>query len=209
MRILFCKISSMKYYKGHCDEDVPVNGGKYVAEHGYGHEEYNFTPILVQGESETECLGFVEPKSNSGTRNTFHLEKIDGCANLKNEPFVEDVLVIWCATRLQGDVTVVGWYKHATVWRDLQSWTLEWNDGEEERFQNVRAKAADCTLLPVGERNRHIWSIPTAKRTKAYGFGQSMVWYPTEPKAQPFVSRLVENIDNYCGENWLDTYPNK
>ena len=40
-RILFCKISSMKYYKGHCDEDVPVNGGKYVAEHGYGHEEYN------------------------------------------------------------------------------------------------------------------------------------------------------------------------
>ena len=121
MRILFCKISSMKYYKGHCDEDVPVNGGKYVAEHGYGHEEYNFTPILVQGESETECLGFVEPKSNSGTRNTFHLEKIDGCANLKNEPFVEDVLVIWCATRLQGDVTVVGWYKHATVWRDLQS----------------------------------------------------------------------------------------
>lgn len=26
MRILFCKISSMKYYKGHCDEDVPVNG---------------------------------------------------------------------------------------------------------------------------------------------------------------------------------------
>ena len=47
MRILFCKISSMKYYKGHCDEDVPVNGGKYVAEHGYGHEEYNFTPISI------------------------------------------------------------------------------------------------------------------------------------------------------------------
>ena len=59
MRILFCKISSMKYYKGHCDEDVPVNGGKYVAEHGYGHEEYNFTPILVQGESASSSMALT------------------------------------------------------------------------------------------------------------------------------------------------------
>jgi hypothetical protein len=34
-----------------------------------------------------------------------------------------------------------------------------------------------------------------------------MVWYPTEPKAQPFVSRLVEHISRYRGANWLNTYP--
>jgi len=197
----------MRYYKGHCDADIPVNGGKYVKEYGFGHEEYNFMPVSIDGERETECLGFVEPKANSGVRNTFHLEKIEGCANLKDEPFVEDVLVVWCATRLQGDITVVGWYQHAVVWRDLQGWTLAAGDGEEERAYNVRAKAADCTLLPAGERNRRIWWVPSAKYTKVYGFGQSMVWYPTEPKAQPFLSRLVENITSYRGENWLDTYP--
>ena len=35
MRILFCKISSMKYYKGACDQDVPMYGGKFVEENGY------------------------------------------------------------------------------------------------------------------------------------------------------------------------------
>ena len=32
MRVLFCKISSMKYYKGACENDVPVFGGKFVEE---------------------------------------------------------------------------------------------------------------------------------------------------------------------------------
>lgn len=197
----------MAYYKGHCGADKPVNGGKYVEEHGYGHEEFNFMPIQVEGGAEAECLGFVEPKSNAGTRNTFHIERIEGCAKLTRAPFIEDVLVVWCATRERGDTTVVGWYQHATVWRKLQEWLPARDGYGEKRVYNVRARAADCTLLPVGERNIHIWSIPSARYTRAYGFGQSMVWYPTEPKAQPFVSRLVEHISRYCGVNWLDTYP--
>jgi len=153
--MLFCKISCMKYYKGHCAADVPLNGGKYVQEHGYGHEEFNFLPRLIEGEAEEECLGFVEPKSNRGRRNMFHIENIEGCAALKDEPFAEGVLVVWCATRQQKDITVVGWYKHATVWRDLQGFIVEYEDGtEEERCFNVRAKASDCVLLPEGERNR-------------------------------------------------------
>lgn len=30
MRILFCKIAHMKYYKGICGNDKPYNGGDYV-----------------------------------------------------------------------------------------------------------------------------------------------------------------------------------
>ena len=92
MRMLFCKVSCMKYYKGHCDADVPLNGGQYVKEHGYGHEEFNFWPRLLEGEPDEVCLGFVEPKSNRGRRNTFHLENIEGCAAIKDEPFIEDAL---------------------------------------------------------------------------------------------------------------------
>jgi hypothetical protein len=198
----------MKYYKGACDLDVPMYGGKFVEENGYGHEEFNFLPIEMEGIAEPECVGFVEPKSNRGIRNTLHIEKIEGCAAMKKEPLVDDVLVIWCAKRDRGDVTVVGWYKHATVWRDVQDWTIMFDNGmEEERGYNVRAKASDCTLLPSGERNRAIWSIPSAKYTGAYGFGQSMVWYPTEPEAENYLTRLLRNIESYRDENWLNKWP--
>lgn len=213
MRVLFCKISSMKYYKGHCKDDIPMYGGAYVEENGYGHEEYNFMPVVLDEKDYSECVGFVEPKSNKGTRNSLHIEKIEGCAAMKKEPFIEDVLVIWCATRNLGDktdITVVGWYKHATVFRDLTDWTMAWDDGtEEERYYNVIAKAADCVLLPEGIRNQFKWNVPTAKYTKVYGFGQSMVWYPTEPKAKVYLNRLIENIENYRDENWLTKYPEK
>ena len=208
MRILFCKISSMKYYKGACALDVPMYGGKFVEENGYGHEEFNFRPIDMEGEAEQECVGFVEPKSNRGTRNTLHIEKIEVGEAMRREPLVDDVLVIWCAKRDYGDITVVGWYKHATVWRDLQGWTIMFEDGtEEDRYYNVRAKASDCTLLPSGEHNRAIWSIPSAKRTGVYGFGQSMVWYPTEPEAENYLTRLLKNIESYRDENWLNKWP--
>ena len=208
MRILFCKISSMKYYKGACDNDVPLYGGKFVEENGYGHEEFNFRPVEIEGESEPECMGFVEPKSNKGRRNSFHIEKIEGCEGMSKESFIDDVLVVWCAKRDRGDITVVGWYKNATVYRDLQDWVVTLGNGDEEnRGYNIRAKADDCILLPDTQRNRHIWSIPSAKYTKAFGFGQSMVWYPNEPESKVFVERLIDNINNYDGENWINKYP--
>lgn len=156
----------------------------------------------------SQCVGFVEPKSNRGTRNTMHIEKIEGCASMKYEESVDDVLVIWCATRQQGDTTVVGWYKQATVYRDLQWWIFEHDDGEEEeRCFNVNADASNCVLLPEWERNRYQWSVPSARRTRSFGFGQAMTWYPTQQEAQPFLARLIDSIEKYNGENWLDTYP--
>ena len=102
----------------------------------------------------------------------------------------------------------MGWYKHATVWRDLQGFIVEFEDGtEEDRGFNVRAKASDCVLLPEGERNRAKWSIPSARYTRAYGFGQSMVWYPVEEEAKPYLARLIDNINSYHEENWLRRFP--
>ena len=207
MKVLFCKISGMKYYKGACNDDVPYNGGLFVEQNGYGHEEFNFLPIQLDDEIEAVCLGFVEPKSNKGTRNTIHIERIEGCGALVKDLVVDDVLVVWCATRENGDATVVGWYKNASVFRELQGWTMVYEDHtEEERCYNVRANASDCVLLPRQERNRYCWSIPSARRTRSYGFGQSMVWYPDE-RATAFVQKLVESINRYTGENWLNTYP--
>ena len=216
MKILFCKISSMKYYKGHCIEDMPRFGGEYVDENGFGHEEYNFMPIPMEDEDGPQCVGFVEPKSNRGVRNTLHLENIDGCRLCAKEECVSGVLVVWCAKREIGmtrsgapkyGITVVGWYKNACVWRDLQGWVLVRDGAEEERCFNVMAAAEDCVLLPDGRRNWHGWNVPLAKNTKTCGFGQAMVWYAAEPQAQDYVQRLVQAIEEYSGENWLNEYP--
>ena len=118
MKVLFCKISYMKYYKGACSIDQPYNGGAFVEENGYGHEEFNFRPIDFEGKGEV-CVGFVETKSTrNDIRNQLHIERINGCENAKNDDFVDDVLVVFCATREQNDTVVVGWYKHATVYRN-------------------------------------------------------------------------------------------
>lgn len=208
MRVLFCKISSMKYYKGACDADMPLNGGSYVLENGYGHEEYNFFPFKINDDQDAYCMGFVEPKSNREKRNTLHLERIDGCELLKREPLVSNVLIVWCATRQQNDLTVVGWYNHATVLRELHEWTVTWADGSEEVLcYNVQAAAQNCVLLPESERNRRIWWVPTAKYTKSYGFGQAMVWYANEPEAEQFINKLLNSINSYQGENWLEKFP--
>ncbi len=200
MKILFCKISAMKYYKGASYKDVPYNGGSYVNKNGFGHEQYNFAPVEFDS-GDYYCLGYVETKSTSKTkRNELHIEKISGCAFMKEDKYIEDVLVVWCATTDLNETSIIGWYKNATVYRVYQSY--EFNACPIQNF-NVRAKKDDCVLLPQGERHKHIWDAPTAKK-RTYGFGQSMIWYATEDNAQMYIQKLTEQIKQYNGDNWID-----
>lgn len=210
-KFVFCKISCMKYYKGASIYDEPYNGGSFVKENGYGHEEYNFyersindgwiddSGVVSAGEY---CLGFVETKSTSeGKRNQLHIEKINGCgAGLKKEPCVLGVTVVWCATSNLNETTVVGWYKNATVFREYQEFK---DQNNLDRIYNVIALAGDCVLLPQDTRHRHIWNVPSKKYTRTFGFGQSMLWYAQEEKAGIYLQRLAKNIEEYNGENWL------
>ena len=201
MRILFCKISSMKYYKGVVPgKDEPFNGGSYVDEHGEGHEQYNFDAVLCNDGNEY-CFGFVETKTTrANKRNVLHIENIDGCESMKNEPFVDDILVVWCATTDLNETSIVGWYKNATVFRKYEE--IEFGPDYVQSY-NVLAEKDDVVLLPVGERHRFIWNAPVSKK-RGYGFGQSMIWYAQEEAAQNYVEKIASQILNYCGENWID-----
>ena len=176
----------MKYYKGACGADVPYNGGKYVQENGKGHEEYNFNPILLDGDK-SYCLGFVETKSNKGNRNQWHIEKISGCTLALNEEFVDDVLVVWCATTDRNVISVVGWYEHATVYRHYQE--CDFNN----QTYNVISRTENCVLLPYTARDSFCWRIPKAVKG-SYGFGESMIWFANEDKAKVFVEDLILQI---------------
>lgn len=220
MRVLFCNIAWMKYYKGiFPGEDEPNNGGSYVLETGNAHEKYNFEAVgltsLDDGSEVGEyCLGFVETKSTNGkTRNQLHLENIDGCQLAKNESEVEDVLVIYCAAHPYHKTTfVVGWYKHATVYRDYMEMDFPSNEGDGVYPQayNAIAKKSDCTLMPVKTRiDMTKWKVPRKKGKVAYGFGSSNVWFATDDNdlSKAFVNRIVKQIEEYDGENWIDKYP--
>lgn len=206
MRILFCNIAQMKYYKGIVPGvDQPRYGGAWVDRTGDAYEKYNFNPI--QTENGEYCFGFFETKStNRGVSNQLRIERMEG-VSAKDE-MAEHVLVIWCSTHHQNESVVVGWYQNATAYRHYQEIGVKLA-GEIQEIQtyNIKAKTEDCILLPEGERNRHCWWAPRKRKTRSFGFGQANVWFAEEESAENYVRQLVEQICHYTGENWLRQYP--
>ena len=220
MKVLFCNIAWMSFYKGLIPGvDEPVNGGSYVGKMGDAHEKYNFTPVqmdeFIDGTPAGEyCLGFVETKtSKSGKRNDLHIEKIEGCAAAKNENFIDDVLVIYCAAKpYQNFTSVVGWYKHARVFRKYECAEFDLVDGgTEQQFFNALAKKEDCVLLPTAARRINEWNVPRRNTGAAYGFGQANVWFAEDSDnnqlLEIYLNRLIDKIESYDGENWVDYFP--
>lgn len=76
---------------------------------------------------------------------------------------------------------------------------------------NAIAKKEDCVLLPRGARRKaNTWKVPRKSKGVAYGFGQSNVWYAQGREQHnlldQFLNRIVSQIENYDGENWIDKY---
>ena len=179
-----------------------------IAQGGDAHEKYNFTPVNMEGREGLYCLGFFETKSHNGKDvNQMRIENIAGCELLKKEESVDDVLVVYCAKHpAHKFTTVVGWYKHATVFRHYQEAVFA---PEDIQYYNAIANSSDCVLLPAGIRSRKVqWEVPRKSNGWAYGFGRANVWYASEEdsRLQDYLTRLVKQIDEYDGENWIDKY---
>lgn len=218
MRILFCNIAWMERYDGNEDgTDKPHGGGAYVELTGDAHEKYNFTSeeLLLSDSSTADeyCLGFVETKSTNGTTiNQLNIEKISGCEHMKREAAVNDVLVVYCAKypfSSTNETYVVGWYKHATVYRNYETCQFFSDNNEVVYTQsyNALAKSKNCVLLPKIERRNQKWRVPRKKKGMSYGFGQSNVWFAqgadTNPKLREFLDRINKQIENYDGDNMI------
>lgn len=219
MRIVFCNIAWMKYYRGilGSGEDKPIAGGNYTRNAKEFHEKYNFHSVkLKKGDLVSKageyCLGYIEAKTSGSAKNHLYLERIPGCEFLEDETVAEDVLVVFCATHPDHKfTTIVGWYQHAKVFRDYQSIMLKSPvDGEEyQQFFNVLAKKEDCVLLPMRERSRKaIWGVPRQQTGASYGFSRSSVWYPQNKEDNSnlaaFLERIAKQIKEYEEENWMN-----
>lgn len=178
MRILFANIGWMTAYQGNTKTDYIKGGGSWNDDDK--HEVYNFMPV------DGWFHGYAQPSGK-----TINLNTIDkDCSG----DILEDVLVVWVAP-FEGRKSrcIVGWYNHATVYRNFQK---EKKGIRNEYAYNIKAKVEDCTLLPVMERT---FEVPRS-RYKGEGFtGRPTIWY-ADSTNQPVVkyrSKVWSYIQNY------------
>ena len=176
-KIVFLNIGWMKNYQGF-SEDKIIGGGSFVAEKGYGHEIYNFLP--EQG----KVFGYVQPVI---PHNTIKIERIGATPQ---DSSISNVLAVWVSKSPSGGVYIVGWYKNATIFKDIQrpsTKTKREHQGEIFGYY-VRAKETDCTLLSLDKRT---FQVPRGKG----GMGQSNVWYADQEEHLEFKKTVLEYIN--------------
>lgn len=179
-RLLFANIGWMIHYNGLSASDTISGGGSF---HDDGKlEVYNFQNLNGW------CYGYVQTVHFSPV----NLLRIDPMVDSRADR-INDVLVIWTARRPDaGGTYIVGWYKHATVFRTYQDSKAK----ERNKYRyNIRAKAEDCTLLGVD--NRTI-AIPRAPHGQEGGMGQSNIWYADKNIAsiKKFRKDVIEYVYN-------------
>lgn len=170
-KVLFANIGWMIHYEGLTSSDT-IRGGGYQPEN-QKHEAYNFKPYRGR------CYGYVQPQGKG-----INISRING-ENLDSFESVEDVLVIWTAIRPGVTGTyIVGWYKHATVYKFVPDRKLSYRNGYGF---NIEAKVENCVLLPVDER---VSIVPRGKG----GMGQSNVWYADSDEGIEFRKEVQKTI---------------
>ena len=174
-KMIFFRVGWMVDYRGLESEDKIAGGGAFVEEHGYGHEIFNFQ----------DCNGTVYGYVQPGGGSKLDISRLE---DTSKETCVDDVLVVWVAKseKLDSNV-VVGWYKHATLYREAQKPPPHANrDYNGEVFDYyAKSATANATLLPVDER---LCKIPPKEKG---GMGQANVWYADKRDQHSEVRRSV------------------
>jgi hypothetical protein len=166
-------------------ESLRAGGFKFAAEHGYGHEMYNFR--IIDG----YCYGYVPPTGN------LHFEEhFDVPTKTKK---LEGVTIVWTAPHPeQGGRAVVGVWRDAIVYREDQNPSREVArrrkiSGEIAGYR-ARALSKNCMLFPPDTRPMFVLARQS-RRGESWP-GQQKVFYP-KPGSQALrlLSKIVRDID--------------
>ncbi len=192
-RILFCNIAWMKYYCGATEDDIPKGNLGYIRKYGTGEEIYNFykqSGNCVHGYVATRTMA-DETAKNGQRYCRINIERISHEVQHDNEKgdFVKGVLVVFFAQKI-----IVGWYKNATVYRQMQ----EEECHGKKRCYNIEADYDNAKLIPVDERYFGVQS--GRNRNSRFGFGQAPYWFADKEEAQDFVSKARKYIDDSSKE---------
>ncbi|MBY5505328.1 DUF3883 domain-containing protein [Rhizobium leguminosarum] len=164
---------------------LSAGGFKFAAENGYGHEMLNFRDI------DGTFYGYVPPTGN------LHLEKHFDVPRQAEK--LEGATVVWTAPHPeQGGRAVVGVWRNATVYREVQypkgKLARRRMIGGEAASYLCTAKADDCVLLEPDARP--IFVRPGQPRNGQSWPGQQKVFYPKPGSpALKLLNRILKNVN--------------
>ena len=176
--IIFCRGGYMKYYRGITNDDIQcVGGGKYNKEN-VGHESCNFYKY-----GDGKCYGFVQSKNSK-----LDIDRISADTlpyTFTNEEYIDNVTVIFVA-----EGVVIGFYKNARVYRDLQKLQYPAVSGIDDYF--FECKIDDAVL--IDEKDRNCFPV---KQGKKNWIGEANVFYADSEGIQDEVKVLVDKVLAY------------
>jgi hypothetical protein len=155
--------------------DRIIGGGRYVRIQKRGHEVCNFV------DAGGFMFGYVQPVGSH-----IKLEKLGAS---KDADQLEGVDVVITAHRPRGDTVIVGGYRDATVYRDLQPLAMPTALHKKNGVCGFRftSLVEDVKLLSPDDRSE---VVPRGKG----GMGQSNVWY-AENASKAWITRVRQLLD--------------
>lgn len=182
--VVFCRGGYMKYYRGITNDDIAcVGGGRYNIGN-IGHECCNFYKY-----DNGKCYGYVSPPNPQKKA----VEKIDidkiasntSSFKVTERDHIDDVTVIFVANGM-----VVGFYKNARAYRDLQKLANPAMTGIDDYFFECDSENA----VLIVEKDRPMFPI---RQGKANWFGQSNIFYADSSNIYKDVVDIINNVLAY------------
>lgn len=186
-RVLFVRTGWMTYYTGsHEGDERPAGGGKSTKTN-IGHEVFNFRNVNGR------LYGYFE-NNGSFAANPARIDpSVPGAESL------DGVTVVFVARRKDYGQVIVGWYRNATVFRNLQQATEDMLRGDCR--YSLTTKSRDAVLLPSINR---VHKMPSGKETME----RAHVFYAHDsngsPVALPWMEESLRYIRDYDGGNLLE-----
>jgi hypothetical protein len=186
-RMLFLRTAWMKKYEGVSQSDKPSGGGSFVKKHGWGGEIFNFRPL------KGKMYGYV--RLMRGEESNIAIDRIGAQSN---DEYIDNVLVVWVATRPEGGTYIVGWYSDARVYNKVQepSDSLDrWYNDENINYR-VTTDSKKAKRLEEDER---IFPVE--------GMGHSNLWYAEKPEHEEFKNKVLSYV--FHGKNPAKSRPRR
>ena len=163
-KIIFCNVIWSKDYREIKDYDPP--------------NEDQFTNFLPFNHF---CYGHFDDKYKK-------ISKLVG-----NEKMIQDVTVVWTAINKAGNRKIVGWYEHADVFGDMQTFFYE-SKTLSKWFYYFRTREENVYCVPSNIRR---FDIPT-KGGNNEGIDESNFWYSD---SNYFIYEFLPKVLQYMGRN--------
>ncbi|WP_084640170.1 DUF3883 domain-containing protein [Kaistia adipata] len=172
-QLLFVNVGWMIEYAGLSASDPTLGGFGHLKHSNIGYETWNFVP------RRGKLYGYV-PRSAR-----INLARLGG---LRSSKSISGITVVWLARNPRNRRTyIVGWYRDATVYRDIGHVRIKRERSIEVDY-HIEAPADKAKLLKVDAR---VFLIPTAKEEG--NLGQSPIWYGKDDNFRKDVAEYIDS----------------